>query len=503
MTLTRRNLLTGLLAAVTLPHLAGARSLTGNAELLIADAGLDADVAFVVRDALSGQMLSSRNADRPLPPASTLKLITALYVLDRLGPAHRFRTRVLRDGDTLILAGGGDPELDTNRLAELAKAATGDAKRMGRPAPSRFLVWGGALPHIREISPGQAVHLPYNPTVSGMILNFNRVHLGWRRGDKGLQFSLEARGAGQSPRAWTIGISATERGQPLFTYDDSGDKEQWSIARSATGRSGSRWLPVRRPELYAGDVFQTLCRAQGLVLPSPEVADTIPAGEVVAELESAALVDIVDGMLEYSNNLTAEVLGLAASGRGDLRQSALAMQDWLRGKGVGGTFSFADHSGLSPDSRVTAQVLVDTITGPGRAQPLQSLLKHIPLRDAKGKEMDSPIRVDAKTGTLNFVSNLAGYAREGSGRLLAFSILTVNEPRRAASVGQELPDGVSTWTSRSKRLQQKLVENWVADFPGEMPDLAAPMPRGAGDLQFPATTTPVIRPSTMNSGVFR
>ena len=510
-TLSRRGLLLGMAASLTLPLIARpgrvqaqAQQALDDAEALIAQAGLAAEVGFVAQDALTGEVLAIRNGDMPLPPASTLKLITALYALDRLGPVHRFTTRVWRDGDTLVLAGGGDPELDSKGLAELARLTVAAEQAAGRGAPLRFQVWGGALPHIPRISAVQAEHLPYNPTISGMILNFNRVHLGWRRTDKGHSLSLEARGAGQSPRAYTIGIGVADRSQPLFTYDDSGAREQWTIARGAMGKSGSRWLPVRRPELYAGDVFQTLCRAQGLVLPTPEVTGAPPQGQVIASLESRALSDILQGMLEYSNNLTAEVVGLSASGQPELRASARDMQNWLQAKGITGNYSFADHSGLSADSRVTARLLADTVTRLGAQQPLRAMLKHIALRDGKGREIDSPIRVDAKTGTLNFVSNLAGFAQDGGGRLLSFAILTVDEPRRSASLGQELPDGVLVWTRRSKALQQALIEDWTARFGAriaQLPDL--PLPAGGQDLGFSDATRPVIRPATMNSGVFR
>uniref|UniRef100_UPI00289A42F4 D-alanyl-D-alanine carboxypeptidase n=1 Tax=Paracoccus sp. TaxID=267 RepID=UPI00289A42F4 len=219
---------------------------------LIARANLDAAISFAVLDAGSGALLHSRDADLPIAPASTLKSITALYALSKLGSDHRFSTRVIRAGDMLVLAGGGDPELDSDGLAKLAKAAAEAEKAAGRPLPKRFAVWGGALPKVAEIAPGQAVHLPYNPTISGMILNFNRVHLGWRRGEKGYDLALEARGGRQSPRAYTVSVAVADRARPLFSYEAGADSgvgaEKWVIARQSMGKSGSRWLPVRRPE---------------------------------------------------------------------------------------------------------------------------------------------------------------------------------------------------------------------------------------------------------------
>ena len=497
--MSRRAMIAGILAAGAMPRvlmadprprprpeggrpapLAAASAPVLGVDELIAKANLGGAVSFLALDAATGAILASREADLPFAPASTLKSVTALYAQSVLGAEHRFATRVIRAGDLLILAGGGDPELDSDGLAELAKATAEAEKAAGRPAPARFAVWGGALPQIAEISPGQAAHLTYNPTISGMILNFNRVHLGWRRGESGYALTLEARGRKHSPRAYTIAAGVADRAQPLFTYDGAGAKESWTIARSAMGKAGSRWLPVRRPELYAGDTFQTLCRAQGLVLPAPEVIADLPAGEEIARRASRPLRVILRDMMEYSNNLTAEIVGLAASGKPDLVQSGAAMTAWLRGQGVTGEFTFRDHSGLSPATRITARMMAETVAGPGRAQDLRGLMKHIPLRDAKGKALkDSPILVEAKTGTLNFVSNLAGYAQDGQGRQIVFAVLTGDEARRAANEGRELPDGVIGWTRRSKALQQGLIENWLATSAQTAPAGTGDAPEGA------------------------
>lgn len=478
--LTRRSLLLGLCASAAIPVVLRAEpqappppirpqgvadapsTALPTEDELITHAALGGVVAFAAIDTRSGQVIASRGADLSLPPASTLKSITAAYALDRLGAGFRFRTRVLRSGDALVLVGGGDPELDTDGLAELARMVARAERESGRQPPTRLLVWGGALPHVPQIAPQQAVHLPYNPTISGMILNFNRVHLGWSRGKGGYRMSLEARGSRQSPRAYTVSIGDADRGAPLFTYDGTGGTERWTIARRAMGQAGSRWLPVRRPELYAGDVFQTLCRAEGLPLPTPEVAAQLPAGQEIAARDSRPLRDILIGMMEYSNNLTAEVVGLVASGASDLSQSARAMGEWFAAHLPGRDFDFADHSGLSPNSRVTARGMAEFAALPELRRELRGLMRHIQLRNPDGKRIDSQIRIDAKTGTLNFVSNLVGYAQNGAvGGKVAFAVLTVDEPRRAQTEGQELPQGVSGWTRRSKALQQALVETWV------------------------------------------
>lgn len=456
----RRSLLAGLAALPTAswarpPSRPGPRpALT--AASAIAAAGLPGVVAHARIDLPGGAGADAALALAPMMPASTLKAVTALYALARLGRARTFATRVIRAGDMLVLAGGGDPVLSTDDLARLAA----DLAASGQPAPARFAVWGGALPRMEEIAPPQADHLAYNPALSGMILNFNRVHLGWRHSDGALRMSLEARAASHSPRAYTI-TAAPGNQTDLFSYSQDEDREIWTVSRSALGRPGSRWLPVRKPELYAGDVFQTLCRAQGLVLPMPEVIEHLPAGEVGASHASPPLEDILRDMLFFSTNLTAEVVGLHASGAADPAGSAAAMAAWLSGQGQGTGFVLADHSGLSSDSRVTAQGMARLLAGPGLAAGLPDLLKRDPLDEDLGPDPARSGRIRAKTGTLNFVSNLAGYATGPDGRLSAFAILMADPARQAETAGQDLPAGVLSWTRRAKQLQRDILGIWA------------------------------------------
>jgi len=68
-------------------------------------------------DAADGTVLVAEVADRPVHPASVTKVATTLALLERLGPTHRFETRVtatgpIRDGrlgGDLIVHGGNDP----------------------------------------------------------------------------------------------------------------------------------------------------------------------------------------------------------------------------------------------------------------------------------------------------------------------------------------------------------------------------------------------------------
>jgi len=95
---------------------------------------------------------------------------------------------------------------------------------------------------------------------------------------------------------------------------------------------------------------------------------------------------------------------------------------------------------------------------------LKPLLKSFRMRgELNGGGGEHPVKVLAKTGTLNFVSGLSGFAELPDGSELAFAIFCGDIPRREAlSMEQrERPDGARSWNSRAKVLQSRLIERWA------------------------------------------
>ena len=71
--------------------------------------------------------------------------------------------------------------------------------------------------------------------------------------------------------------------------------------------------------------------------------------------------------------------------------------------------------------------------------------------------------MQAKTGTLNFVSGLAGFVDTRDGRQMVFAIFCADLPRRDALSRAEMerPEGGAAWNRRAKGLQQDLIERWA------------------------------------------
>lgn len=434
----------------------------------IAAARLGGEIGYIVADTGSGAVLGSYQAKAPMPPASVTKALTTLYVRERLGPSYRFSTRLMATGPLqngelqgdLILAGRGDPSLDTDRLGDLAAALAGTGLRKIK---GRFLVWGGALPYIERVAVDQPDFVGYNPAISGIMLNFNRANFVWAAKDGKLALDVNAEGTRFIPPVRVVDVALSPRQAPLFVYESKTPIEQWSVAAPALRKDGSRWLPVRAPVAYAGDVFGTLCAAQGITLPKPaEVAGLPDGARVLVQDRSDSLDPLLRGMLKYSTNLTAEAIGLAASRAANIAASGAAMSAWAQTR-FGITAQFGDHSGLGPNSACTPADMLRVMLG-AQSGALAGLMRERRIDTAGREAADGPLRVAAKSGTMNFTSNLAGYVFAPSGRTLAFAIFAADSPRRAALPVSERedPKGGEAWNKRARAMQRQMIAAWAA-----------------------------------------
>jgi D-alanyl-D-alanine carboxypeptidase/D-alanyl-D-alanine-endopeptidase (penicillin-binding protein 4) len=444
---------------------------------------------WLVMDLDTGEVVDQYHADTAFAPASVAKLPTTLYALDRLGPEHRFETRVAiagqirnqtLDGD-LILIGGGDPELDTDDLLPLVTQLT---ERGLRHVTGHFLVDGSLGPQIEAIDATQPVDAAYNPALSGMSLNFNRVRLKWDARGAAREMRVSAKANRLDPEVAGVRVAlASVPGAPMFSHALEGRAEIWRMNEVGFRGKGARWLPVRQPELYTGEVFQALAETYGITL-DPAHKGAAPEGaEVIARYKSRALRPMLKSMLRYSTNLTAEMVGLAASRAGgatpnSLATSAEAMNAWAAG--VAGFapgdpgFRLTNHSGLSANSRVSPRRMVEFMAAMATRQPTKNarhprlpggitdLLKDYNVA-AKSIPMDyRHLDIVAKTGTMDYVRGLAGYIATPSGRRLVFAIFSNDLDRRQPGV-QRIN---RRWMARARVFERSLIRNWVLALEG-------------------------------------
>jgi D-alanyl-D-alanine carboxypeptidase/D-alanyl-D-alanine-endopeptidase (penicillin-binding protein 4) len=466
------------LPAVSLPTLVVADTPELRAAVAARPAG--AEVGYLVLDLESGQELAALNPDRPLIPASTTKLATAVVALDVLGPAHRFRTELLRNGPVrdgvlqgdLILRGNGDPTLDVADLLELAvRLATNGIRRVD----GRFLIDDAVLPRLAEIEPSQPLEAGYNPSVGALSLAFNRVLLSWRGGGRieaaTLPWLDEARFVGAPPRLLPpSGIELASAGDETVV---------WRLADRGRRRQEAS-LPVKDPGLHAGRTFRRLALAQGILLDRPQRAAAPSEAELLAVHQSPPLRELVRDMLLYSNNLMAELIGMSTARRLGDRSSDLAGAGKLLAQELARLMPGVDwqsavlgnSSGLDGEARLSPRQLAAIVRYGWRNAALPALLPGSGWTGTlahRFAEPETALRVWAKTGAVNYGGALAGYLFTPADRPAAFVTMVSDLEARAAYDALPRADRTEAtariWNARARALQDRLVETWLEPVP--------------------------------------
>lgn len=437
------------------------------------------EVGYSLFDLDSGAILAERQPDNPFVPASVAKLPTMAAALAILGADHRFDTSLhatgtLKDGvlhGDLILKGGGDPSLTTEGLLDLL----GELRTMGiARIAGRFLFDASALPELPEIDAGQPWTAGYNTGVGALSLNFNRFQLSWTRAvGKPVQATAwSVSDVGRFPLD-SVGVEIAADDSAPFTPvqapNETQNGERWRFA-PRPGVASAVWLPVSRPSLAAAHVFRRVAEGAGVTLPAPAPARVPTEATLVALHRSEPLSVLARQVLRYSNNLSAELIGLAAARRLDptvatLAQSATALSAWSAASAPKADWAglrLLNHSGLSAQSRMTPNQMTALLRAAG-----PEVWALLPGED-EGKVLPPGVR--AKSGTLAYAKALSGTLTTASGRRLGFAFFVTDEARRRAMDAAldrriaEMPSEARAWLARARSLQADLLALWIAQM---------------------------------------
>lgn len=374
---------------------------------------------------LGGSEVFALAADRPLVPASTMKLFTAVFALETLGAQHRPRTTAWRHRGTVYLHGGGDPGLTVEELLWLAQVL--------EVRPEERALFDDSLFGKGRVGPGweaDDLHRGYATQVSPLTVNGGKATLMATAGRAWLE-----------PRNFGVRITGTiapGAGDVRFARDQG----SWTLrvwGRAPEGevvRVGSISLPD--PSLCAARVFHKgATRAGGLEPPrtlvpadSPGVRYPIGAvGEELVFIQPRTVSELLVNVLQDSDNAYAETLLRLASlqrrGSGEWSVASKAMEEFARTIGIpAGALRVADGSGLSRQGRVTAKALT-TLLRFAATQPYFDTLLEALARPGVGtlQKRLSGVTVYAKTGTMSGVSALAGIVRAADGKEIAFAVV--------------------------------------------------------------------------------
>jgi D-alanyl-D-alanine carboxypeptidase/D-alanyl-D-alanine-endopeptidase (penicillin-binding protein 4) len=457
----RLLLLPAALAAATAAGAAAGAGLSGRLEQALGAPGLaGARTAALVVDRASGEVLFARDPDRPLVPASNLKVLTGVAALAALGPAHRFRTEVLAPGPpdaagavaALHVRGGGDPALTSEQWWRLAA----DLRLRGLRRVRGDLVVDDTLFDDERWHPdwGDVSSRAYHAPVGALSANYGAFRVSVAPGAPG----APARVALDPPVDYLrlrAEVTTRAEGATDLRIARVPEAEAERVVVSGVIRAGSEpedlYRSVADPARYAAAVLRLQLEANGIRVEGGTRLAPVPAGAVtLLEFEGIPLAEIARRFLKYSNNPIAESLlkslAVAGGARGSFAGGVAAERRVLSGLGLDldGT-TLVDGSGLSRSNRVSVRLLVSALRAADRSFDFApEIVGAVPIAGRDGtlerRAGAAAGRVRAKTGLLSGVTGLAGFARDAAGRDLVFSVLA-NDYRAGDRAAMDALDG--------------------------------------------------------------
>jgi D-alanyl-D-alanine carboxypeptidase/D-alanyl-D-alanine-endopeptidase (penicillin-binding protein 4) len=463
-----------------------------------------ARVGIAVMDVDSGRLLYGKNDVAPLNIASNVKLFTTAAALALLGPEYRFKTVLAaeRGADrseykNLYLRGYGDPSLSTEDLWKLTLELTArGVKRIKGDIviDDSFFDEQRVGPAFEQKNQDNAYRAPQG----AVSLNYNAIGV---RVQPGAGDGQPARIALDPPSAYfvisnearTVATGRTSLVVEAVEEKDAPPGRERTIIRVRgtikASDSGTEFNKrIAHPDLYAGATLLELLNRRGIAVGGKVSRGTAPANTFVVDSHySAPLGVLARNINKHSNNFMAEQvlksLGADASGKpGSWQKGLQAVSRYLETLGIApGKYQMVNGSGLFDSNRFTATQVVVLLRSAYRdfrfAADFVASLALAGADGTIGHRMTGGVAeryVRAKTGTLNGISCLSGYAgapTPGSQPLrppLAFSIL-VNE------LGED--GGVAP----AKRLQDAVMEALVTyqsvNLPVAAGALVAPPPK--------------------------
>lgn len=462
----------GLLLFVTFSFAARGDELPPGVERVLSGHGISPDEFSILVVALdSGEPILSHEPDTPRNPASVMKLVTTWTALERLGPAYTWPTEIYFlddfDGRTLYgdlgIKGHGDPFLVVEEVWKMLRAL----RRVGLEDIEGGLLLDGSYFDVSDPPPGEFDGMPYrtyNVRPSALLANFKAVRFqffadpneGRVRIEMDPELSnLEIRNRlklVEGPcRGYQAGVSfnmmdAEKNNRIIF-------EGEFPARCSAYGFSRT----VLDHETYLFGLFDELWGELGGAIHGGLETGAIPEdANLVMTWRSPPLAEVIRSINKNSNNVMTRqlLLTLGAEHReppGSTAKGIEVVHELLGEKGLDdGSLTMVNGAGLSREARISPRMLVDILREAAGGVYAPEFIASLSLAGLDGTtrgrfDEDSGNGVmHVKTGRLDHVSALAGYAHAGDGRTYVLAIM-VNAEDAHRGPGQELEEAVMRW----------------------------------------------------------
>ncbi len=428
------------------------------------------NVAIFIKDVSARDPLLTLNADKPMNPASVMKLFTTYAGLELLGPSYAWKTEVYAGGEIrngvlkgdLILKGGGDPKLTVERFWLLLK----QLRERGLQSIRGDLVLDRTLFEDIAFDPAKFDGEPlraYNVSPDPLLLNFKTVRFSFAQSVDGKSVSISPdikptqievvnrvklidAPCGDWRERVTLDVQTVTLTQLKISfvgnYPRSCGEKTWNVSLLDHAR-------------FVGGVFASLWKdVGGDWKGAVKLTGTPLDAKLIATAESPPLAEVIRDINKFSNNTMARQLFLSLAAEkstppATARAAGNIIKDWLHKKNIAALELVLENgSGLSRTERASAATLGDMLDAAWRSNVMPEFISSLPLlgvdgtlrKRARGESVAGQAHI--KSGTLSDVRAMAGYVLDSTGKHWVV-VMIVNHAN--APLTQDAQDALLAW----------------------------------------------------------
>ena len=454
---------------------------------LLAVANIPADaVGAVVLRAADGATVLSHRADISMQPASTLKVLTSIVALERLGPTYRGRTELRTNAELeagvlrgdLVLRGLGDPDLEWEAFQRMLQTLRhkGISEIRGDLILDRRW-FQPSRPDIGMPPFDETPEFRYNVIPDALLLNTNLLQLDFESGDQLKTVGLRV---GMTPALDTVSVvsnmtfvdRACEKWEdgwklPMVTRMTDGTIRIELFGEFPKSCTASTSISVLDRTDFADRLFRTLWRNlggsfSGQTRESVASDATTEGMRLLARHQSRTLAEFTRDINKRSDNpitrLTFLSLGalskLDAGSETPLRAER-EIRAWLKEHAIDDTGLVLDNgSGLSRSERIRPSQLAAVLMRAHRSKWAPEFMASLPIVAVDGSMRNRLRNTTAaehariRTGTLRDVGAVAGYVPDAKNKL-CIAVVMINHPLATSDVARPILDALLAWVALS------------------------------------------------------
>jgi serine-type D-Ala-D-Ala carboxypeptidase/endopeptidase (penicillin-binding protein 4) len=423
-----------LLLILTLLQLSAHAALPSGVSDALKSAGIpEENVSIYVQAVDAASPMLSLNANKPMNPASVMKLVTTYAALEKLTPAYRWKTEVYRDGEVrhgvlhgnLIIKGYGDPNFQTQDFWRLLMRL----QQLGvRSIQGNLIIDKTYFSPLPIEAPfDDEIWRAYNAKPSAFLVAGRKTSLQFEVVDGKVQVSQEFALPEvniQSTLQVREGACGDWRSSIDYAVMPQKNSVNVVLKGSYSAHCESRYLELSlfNDELYAFYTFKKLWSELGGKFKGKLVVQAMPENaSMLFQQLSVPLGESIRDINKWSNNLMARQLLLTLAAE-DNRWTAteahgaeVIKQQLTQLQLSNDSLTIENGSGLSRIERVSAEQLGRMLVKAFHRPVMPELLASLPILGLDGttktrmQESMALGRTHLKTGSINGVSAVAGY----------------------------------------------------------------------------------------------